>query len=149
MELICGGGYNLEKAAAEAETAWISDPVHPSGPRYAKMALNLLEAMAPSGKVVRGSEQGSCKRKRSDSESMPSEDGGAGNREPPREPGLSRRGGNHQSYPWLPHQQFHHASPRGRGGNSNYYMNGNASGGARGYGYGGGCFPWGRGGWRT
>ncbi len=30
MELICGGGYNLESAASAAKSAWISDPVHPS-----------------------------------------------------------------------------------------------------------------------
>jgi hypothetical protein len=59
MELICGGGYNLEKAAAAAKSAWMSDPIHPSGHTYAKMALNLLEAMAPSGKVVIGGKQGS------------------------------------------------------------------------------------------
>jgi hypothetical protein len=38
MELICGGGYNLEKAAAAAKSAWMSDPIHPSGHTYAKMA---------------------------------------------------------------------------------------------------------------
>jgi hypothetical protein len=33
--------------------AWISGPVHPSGHTFAKIAFNLLEAMAPSGKIAK------------------------------------------------------------------------------------------------
>ncbi len=47
--LICGGGYNLEKAAA-AKNAWVSDPVHPSSHTYAKMAKRALElGLNPGG----------------------------------------------------------------------------------------------------
>ncbi len=51
MELICGAGFNLEKAESAARVAKITDPLHPSGHTFAKMALNLLEAMVPSGKT--------------------------------------------------------------------------------------------------
>jgi hypothetical protein len=36
-ELICGVGFNLEKAETAARVAWISEPVHPSGHTFAKM----------------------------------------------------------------------------------------------------------------
>jgi hypothetical protein len=65
MELICGAGFNLEKAESVARVAWISDSVHPSGHTFAKMALNLLEAMAPSGKIAAPTRK---KRKRNNSE---------------------------------------------------------------------------------
>jgi hypothetical protein len=45
MELVCGQGYNLEKAEAAARSTWVSDPVHPSNHSFATMARNLLEAM--------------------------------------------------------------------------------------------------------
>jgi hypothetical protein len=40
-------GYNTEKAAAVINSGWAFDPVHPSKHVYAKMALNLLEKVAP------------------------------------------------------------------------------------------------------
>jgi hypothetical protein len=47
LELIAGTGYNTEKAAAVINSGWAFDPVHPSKHVYAKMALNLLEKIAP------------------------------------------------------------------------------------------------------
>jgi hypothetical protein len=47
MELICGKKYNLERATAAATTCWAGDAVHPTSHTYAKMALHLLEAIAP------------------------------------------------------------------------------------------------------
>ncbi len=47
LELISGAGYNAEKAAAVISSGWAFDPVHPSKHVYAKMALNLLEKVAP------------------------------------------------------------------------------------------------------
>jgi hypothetical protein len=47
LELISGAGYNAEKAAAVINSGWAFDPVHPSKHVYAKMALNLLEKVAP------------------------------------------------------------------------------------------------------
>jgi hypothetical protein len=47
LELISGAGYNAEKAAAVISNGWSFDPVHPSKHVYAKMALNLLEKVAP------------------------------------------------------------------------------------------------------
>ncbi len=46
-ELISGSGYNTEKAAAVINSGWAFDPVNPSKHVYAKMALNLLEKVAP------------------------------------------------------------------------------------------------------
>ncbi len=51
LELISGPGYNTEKAAAVINSGWAFDPVHPSKHVYAKMALNLLEKIAPSSKT--------------------------------------------------------------------------------------------------
>jgi hypothetical protein len=65
LELSCGPGMNLEKAEMATRVAWISDPVHPSGHTFAKMALNLLEAMAPTGKLATSTGR---KRKHSDSD---------------------------------------------------------------------------------
>jgi hypothetical protein len=48
LELISGAGYNAEKAAAVISSGWAFDPVHPSKHVYAKMALNLLEKVAPN-----------------------------------------------------------------------------------------------------
>ncbi len=47
MELICGKKYNLEKAAAAATSCWTADVIHPTSHTNAKMALHLLEAIAP------------------------------------------------------------------------------------------------------
>ena len=47
MELICGDGYDLSKAEAAARSCWAFDPIHPSPHTYAKMALNLIEKIAP------------------------------------------------------------------------------------------------------
>jgi hypothetical protein len=47
MELICGKKYNLEKATAAATSCWTADVIHPTSHTYAKMALHLLEAIAP------------------------------------------------------------------------------------------------------
>ncbi len=47
MELICGKKYNLEKATAASTSCWTADVIHPTSHTYAKMALHLLEAIAP------------------------------------------------------------------------------------------------------
>ncbi len=47
MELICGKKYNLEKVTAAATSCWTADVIHPTSHTYAKMALHLLEAIAP------------------------------------------------------------------------------------------------------
>jgi hypothetical protein len=85
MELICGKKYNLERATAAATTCWAGDSVHPTSHTYAKMALHLLEAIAPqeptglggSGRNGGGGGGGggdaarSRKRTHSDCESLP------------------------------------------------------------------------------
>jgi hypothetical protein len=85
MELICGKKYNLERATAAATTCWAGDSVHPTSHTYAKMALHLLEAIAPQdptgpGGPARGGGGGgggggdaarNRKRTRSDCDSLP------------------------------------------------------------------------------
>jgi hypothetical protein len=80
MELICGKIYNLEKASAAATICWTVDVIHPTNHTYAKMALLLLEAIAPQNPAApaqasssRGGGGGGNNRKRthSDSESIP------------------------------------------------------------------------------
>jgi hypothetical protein len=45
--------FNLERAEMAARSNWIADPVRPSAHSYAKMFLNLLEAIAPTGTVAK------------------------------------------------------------------------------------------------
>ncbi len=113
LELICGPGMNLEKAETAARVARISDPVHPSGHTYAKMALNLHEAMAPTGKLATST---SRKRKHSDSDAGETSGGGSRSKERARAWSDPRRGGHHQ--PTLRHNSGHyyrHSAARGRG----------------------------------
>jgi uncharacterized membrane protein YgcG len=72
LELISGTGYNTEKAAAVINSGWAFDPVHPSKHVYAKMALNLLEKIAPQNQHKPED------RKRSWSVSNPGGGGGGG-----------------------------------------------------------------------
>jgi hypothetical protein len=48
LELICGNGYNQEKASQVIQAGWGHDPVHPNKHIYAKMALNVMEKMSAS-----------------------------------------------------------------------------------------------------
>ncbi len=88
MELICGKNYNLEKATAAATSCWTTDVIHPTNHTYAKMALNLLEAIAPqntAGPVQAGSSRGGGggngrKRTHSDCESVSRNSGRQGER---------------------------------------------------------------------
>jgi hypothetical protein len=137
LELSCGPGINLEKAETAARVAWISDPVHPSGHTFAKMALNLFEAMAPTGKLAT-----STGRKRKHSDSDAGEISGAGSRSEERARVWSdpRRGGHHQPTPR--HNNGHHdrnSAARGRGnGGGGHFQPNLISGNYRGREYGGG-----------
>jgi hypothetical protein len=55
LELICSSGYSHERAASTISYGWHLDPVHPSKHTYAKMALNLLEKLAPQDKLAAAS----------------------------------------------------------------------------------------------
>ncbi len=46
IELVCGAGCGKEKIEQTLTAGWALDPVHPSSHVYAKMALNLIEAVA-------------------------------------------------------------------------------------------------------
>jgi hypothetical protein len=133
MELMCCPGLNLEKAETAARVAWISDPVHPaSGHTYAKMVLNLIEAMAPTGKVAATSGR---KRKHSDSDSGDTSGGGSGAKEHARAWSDPRRGGHHQPPPRHNSGHFDRHPPargRGHGGGGGYYQPNPSSGNFRG-----------------
>ena len=49
LELVCGKGYTRERAEELSRQGWSSEPVHPTAHTYAKMALNLIEAISPGG----------------------------------------------------------------------------------------------------
>jgi hypothetical protein len=46
VQLVCGDSSNMEKKVQKMRAGWASDPVHPNGQIYAKMALNLIEKVA-------------------------------------------------------------------------------------------------------
>jgi hypothetical protein len=46
IQLVCGDSCNMEKKVQTMRAGWASDPVHPNGHIYAKMALNLIEKVA-------------------------------------------------------------------------------------------------------
>ncbi len=142
MELICGKKYNLEKATAAATTCWPADVIHPTSHTYAKMALHLLEAIAPqdtpmpSGSAQAGGGRGGGgggsgrKRTHSECESETRNHGCHGERarnwaeqrrDQPRPDPHSYRGVNNP--------------PRGRG---NFYGRSGGGGDDRNFQYGGG-----------
>jgi hypothetical protein len=48
IQLVCGENCSMEKKVQTMRAGWASDPVHPNGHIYAKMALNLIEKIAVS-----------------------------------------------------------------------------------------------------
>jgi hypothetical protein len=42
IQLVCGESSSLERKEQTMRAGWASDPVHPNGHIYAKMALNLM-----------------------------------------------------------------------------------------------------------
>jgi hypothetical protein len=80
IELVCGAGCGREKIEQTLTAGWALDPVHPSSHVYAKMALNLIEAVAAPK-----TNTDSRKRKRSEesrSGSGPTSQYGAGMQQP-------------------------------------------------------------------
>jgi hypothetical protein len=80
IELVCGTGCSKEKIEQTLISGWALDPVHPSSHVYAKMALNLIEAVAAPKPNT-----DSKKRKRSEdsgSGSGSSSQYGSGSRQP-------------------------------------------------------------------
>ncbi len=80
IELVCGTGCSKEKIEQTLTAGWALDPVHPSSHVYAKMALNLIEAVAAPKPNT-----DSKKRKRSEdsgSGSVSSSQYGSGSRQP-------------------------------------------------------------------
>jgi hypothetical protein len=46
VQLVCGDNSSMEKKVQTMRAGWASNPVHPNGHIYAKMALNLNEKVA-------------------------------------------------------------------------------------------------------
>jgi hypothetical protein len=46
IQLVCGNSSNMEKKVQTMRAGWASEPVHPNGHIYAKVALNLIEKVA-------------------------------------------------------------------------------------------------------
>ena len=95
IELICGSGCGRDRVEQTLLSGWASDPVHPNAHIYAKMALNIMEKVAPNPSKP-GQSVGQRKRKKSDSESLTGSASGSRNRSSG--------------------QQGHQSVPRGRGG---------------------------------
>ncbi len=62
IQLVCGESCSLERKEQTIRAGWASDPVHPNGHIYAKMALNLIEKIAPASNTGENSAAGSRKR---------------------------------------------------------------------------------------
>ncbi len=62
VQLVCGDNSSLERKEQTMRAGWASDPVHPNGHIYAKMALNLIEKIAPATNRTEASAAGSRKR---------------------------------------------------------------------------------------
>jgi hypothetical protein len=81
IQLVCGDSSSLEKKEQTMRAGWASDPVHPNGHIYAKMALNLIKKIAPASNRAENSAAGSRKRASNRDEGERSQDrcsGGAG-----------------------------------------------------------------------
>ncbi len=92
IELICGPGCGRDRVEQTLLSGWASDPVHTNSHIYAKMALNLMEKLAPSPNKP-GQPEGQRKQKRSDSESLSGSVAGSGNRNTVQQSGSRGRGG--------------------------------------------------------
>jgi hypothetical protein len=49
IQLVRGDNSSLKRKEQTMRAGWASDPVHPNGHIYAKIALNLIEKIAPAG----------------------------------------------------------------------------------------------------
>jgi hypothetical protein len=62
VQLVCGENSTMERKEQTMRAGWASDPVHPDGHIYAKMALNLIEKIAPVTDVPGASISGNRKK---------------------------------------------------------------------------------------
>jgi hypothetical protein len=145
IQLVCGDNSSLEKKEQTMRAGWASDPVHPNGHIYAKMALNLIEKIAPTSSRDEAAAAGSRKR----SWSASNRDDG--------ERSVDRRGGGGQSG-----QRHHEGGNRGSGSGYGYgygqnrttdrssaWKDGGKYGGSGGYGGGHGGSRGGHGGYHS
>jgi hypothetical protein len=62
VQLVCGENSSMEKKEQTMRAGWASDPVHPNSHIYAKMALNLIEKIAPATDMSGAGGSGNSKR---------------------------------------------------------------------------------------
>ncbi len=125
IELVCGVGCGREKIEQTLTAGWALDPVHPTSHVYAKMALNLIEAVATpkrntdSRKRKRSEKSGSGSGLVSQFGSGPQQARSIRHNEPPRSPSRGTGYG-------APHAGSSYGSGYGAGygsghGSSRYY----------------------------
>jgi hypothetical protein len=81
IQLVCGENCNMEKKLQTMRAGWASDPVHPNGHIYAKMALNLIEKIAAASgpqAAATGGRKRSWSSSNRDEQSRADRSGGAG-----------------------------------------------------------------------
>jgi hypothetical protein len=62
VQRVCGENSSMEKKEQTMQAGWASDPVHPNGHIYAKMALNLIEKIVPATDTTGAAGSGNSKR---------------------------------------------------------------------------------------
>ncbi len=60
--LVCGENSTMERKEQTIRASWVSAPVHPNCHIYAKMALNLIEKIAPATDIPGATATGNRKR---------------------------------------------------------------------------------------
>ncbi len=81
IQLVCGENCSMEKKVQTMRAGWVSDPVHPNGHIYAKMALNLIEKIAAASgpqAAATGSRKRSWSSSNRDEQTRGDRYGGAG-----------------------------------------------------------------------
>jgi hypothetical protein len=134
IQLVCGESCSLERKEQTMRAGWASDPVHPNGHIYAKMALNLIEKIAPTSNT--GGNSPAVSRKRLWSASNRDE----GERSQDRRSSGAGGGGN--SGQWRQDGGNHFVSGSGSGNSnstarSTSWKYGSKGGGGQGGGHGG------------
>ncbi len=139
----------LGEGDGAATSCWTADVIHPTSHTYAKMALHLLEAMAPQSTAVpvhtgssrgggRGGDGNSRKRTHSDCESVTRNSGRQGERSRNWAEQRRDQARSDQHYYPAPYPAPYAAPYRGSPNPGNFYGRSNSGGDDRYSNYGGG-----------
>jgi len=147
LELFCGPGYTAASAEGIVRAGWNSDPVHPNGHIYAKMALNVIEIVSGASQTLAagtssgqstGRPDGAAGRKRPRSESEDTSAYGTNNwsgqwRTCPQAPARASGSSSDGGYYSRDGSYAAHSGPRGSSGRSgsNFRARGGRFGRAR------------------